>query len=162
MNAWHESNPKRYKVRVLDKDHKLMEGEIPGSDSTMDWADLDGQELRFRSEHRPQAQYLYYSYCVSMLRRSHHQGKHEEIPKDHLGRKFWGTPGAYLQRSYLLAFVEEIEAQDLLDGAEERGEEDNGADPAALIVANGQIRSAYRPRRDVTTIEWHKKSSGFD
>lgn len=71
-----------------------------------------------------------------MLRRCHHQGKHEEILKDHLGRKFWGTPGAYLRRSYLLAFVEEIGAQDILDGAEERDEEDDGEDPAALVVVN--------------------------
>lgn len=161
VKAWHESNPKRYKVRVLDRNQKLMEGEIPGSDPKMEWADLDGHELQFRSDHRPRARYLYYSYCVSMLRRSHHQGKHEEILKDHLGRKFWGTPGAYLRQSYLLAFVEEIGAQDLLAGAEEGGT-DNTADPAALVVANEQIRLAYRPRRDVTTIEWQKKSSTSD
>lgn len=96
-----------------------------------------------------------------MLRLAHHHGKHEEILEDHLGRKVWGTPGAYLRRSYLLAFVEETGAQDLLDGAEERGE-DNGADPAALVVANKQNQSAYRPRRDVTTIEWHKESKASD
>ena len=162
VDAWHKSALKRYQVRVLDKDHSLMQGEIPWSDPKMEWADLDGHELQFRSEHRPRARYLYYSYCVSMLRRSHHQGKQEEILKDHLGRKFWGTPGAYLRRSYLLAFVEEIGSQDILDGAEERGEEDNGEDPAALVVANEQIRSAYRPRRDVTTIKWQKRSSEYD
>ena len=97
-----------------------------------------------------------------MLRRSHHQGRHEEILKDHLGRKFWGTPGAYLRRSYLLAFVEEIGSQDILEGAEDRGEEDNGEDPAALVVANEQIRSAYRPRRDVTIIKWQKRSCEYD
>ncbi len=162
VNAWHKSGPKRYQLRVLDKNNSLMQEEIPGSDPKMEWADLDGQELQFRSEHRPRARYLYYCYCVSMLRRCHHQGKHEEILKDYLGRKFWGIPGAYLRRSYLLAFVKEIGAQDILDGVEERDEEDDGEDPAALVVANEQIRSAYRPRRDVTTIKWQRRSSEDD
>lgn len=139
VKAWHESDPKRYKVRVLGKNHNLMKGEIPGSAPQIEWADLDGRD---RSDHRPRARYLYYNYCVAMLRRAHHQGKHEEILIDHLGRKFWGTPGPYLRRSYLLAFVEEIEAQDLLDGVEEE-EGDNMADHAALVVANKQIQSAY-------------------
>lgn len=67
-----ESGPKRYKVRVLDKDHELLEREIPGSDPKMEWAGLDGHELQFRSEHRPRARYLNYEFCVSMLRRFHH------------------------------------------------------------------------------------------
>lgn len=57
---------------------------------------------------------------------------------------------------YLLAFVEEIRSQDILDGAEEGAEEDNGEDPAALVVANEQIRSTYRPRRNVTRSSKYK------
>lgn len=161
VKAWHESSPKRYKLRVLDETDKMMKESIPGTDTKIKWTDLDGRELQFRSNHRPRARYLYYSYCVSMLRRSHHQGHHETILQDHLGRKFWGTPGAYMRQTYLLAFVEEIGAQDLLDGAEE-GEGNGEADPTALVVANEQIRSACRPRQDVSTIEWHKKSSTSD
>lgn len=62
---------------------------------------------------------IYISHIVSMLRRSHHQGQHETILKDHLSRRFWGTAGAYLHQTYLLAFVEQVRAQDLLDGAKE-------------------------------------------
>lgn len=161
IKAWHESNPKRYKLRVLDTTDKMMEGRIPYTDPKITWPELDEREIQFRSDHRPRARYLYYSYCVSMLRRSHHQGQHETILKDHLGRKFWGTPGAYLRRTYLLAFVEEIGAQDLLDGAEE-GDENSEVDPTALVIANEQIRSACRRRQDVSTIEWHKNPSTSD
>lgn len=58
VNAWHEPGPKLYKVQVLDKDHELLEREIPGSAPKMEWADLDGHGLQFRSEHRPRARYL--------------------------------------------------------------------------------------------------------
>lgn len=130
---------------------------VPGSSPKTNWAQLDGRELGFLSDHRPRARYLYYSYCVAMLRRAHHQGEHEHIQKDHLGRKFWGTPGPYLRKAYLLAFVEEIGADDLMDGAKE-GEDDVETDPVALVAANDKIRSTYRPRRDMFTIEWQKRS----
>lgn len=42
----------------------------------------------------------------------------------------------------MLAFVEEIGADDLMDGAEE-GEEDVETDPTALLAANDLIRSTY-------------------
>ncbi len=153
IEAWHESILKRYKVRVLNRDDKEMTQFIPGSNPPKEWFKLDGDELIFLSDHRPRARYLYYHYCVSMLRRSHHQGEHEMILKDHLGRKFWGTPGAYLRRAYLLAFVEEIGSRGISDGAEEGGE-DSETDFAALIAANEQIRSTCRRRQDVSTIDW--------
>ena len=92
-----------------------------------------------------------------MLRRAHHEGEHENILKDHLGRGFWGTPGPYLRRAYLLAFVEEIGADDLLDGAEEGEADDVETDPAALLVANERIRSGYKPGRDMFTVDWKEK-----
>ena len=163
VDAWHKSALKRYQMRVLDKDHLHMHGEISGSDPKMEWADLDGHELQFRSEHRLRAQYLYYSYCVSLLRRSHHhQGKHKEILKDHLGSKFLGAPGAYLRRPYLLAFAEEIGSQGILDGAEERGEEDNGKILPASWSQMSRFDRLADPRRDITTIKWQKRSSEYD
>ena len=56
-------------------------------------------------------------------------------------------------KAYLLAFVVEIEADYLFDGAKE-GEEDVETDPAALLAANDKIRSTYRPRGDIFTVEW--------
>ena len=75
VREWHLSHPKRYKIRVLDKSHN------PKSN----WAQLDGRELGFVSDHRPRARYLHYIYCVAVLRRAYHQGEHEHIQKDQLG-----------------------------------------------------------------------------
>lgn len=52
-------------------------------------------------------------------------------------------------------FVEEIGADDLMDGADE-GEEDIETVAAALLVEYDKIRSTHRPRGDVFTIEWEK------
>ena len=43
--------------------------------------------------------------------------------KKKLGGKFWGTPGRYLPRNILLAFVKEMchEYEELLEGAAEEG-----------------------------------------
>lgn len=157
VKQWHLSQPKQYKIRVLEKRNKEMLEFVPGSYPKISWANLDGRELEFLTDHRPRVRYLYYAYCVAMLRRAHHQGEHKHILKDHLGRKFWGTPGPYLRRAYLLAFVEEIGADDLLDGAEEGEAEDVETDPAALLVANERIRSGYKPRRDMFTVDWKEK-----
>ncbi len=56
--AWHKSNPKQYKLRVLDKTDKMMGGRIPNTDPRITWTELDGRELQFRSDHRPRARYL--------------------------------------------------------------------------------------------------------
>lgn len=37
VKAWHKSDPKRYQLRVLDKNNSLMQEEIPGADPKMEW-----------------------------------------------------------------------------------------------------------------------------
>lgn len=100
VREWHLSHPKKNKIRVFDKNHKEMLEVIPGSNPKTNWAQLDGRKLQFLSDHQPRARYLYYAYCVTMLRRAHHQVEHEHILKNLLGRKFWGTPGPYLRKAY--------------------------------------------------------------
>lgn len=60
VREWHLSHPKRYKIRVLDKSYKEMLEVVPGSNPKFNWAQLDGRELGFLSDHRPRARYLYY------------------------------------------------------------------------------------------------------
>jgi hypothetical protein len=116
IREWHEMEAKPYRIRVVDPDDKLMKSAVvPGGERK--WTDLDGEELEFKSTARPRARYLYYHYCVAMLRRSWHRGEHATILKDELGRKLWATPGPYLRKKLLLAFAEEIGNQQLLEGA---------------------------------------------
>lgn len=155
IEAWHKSTAKRYKIRVLDRDAKMMKMFLPPSamkDKSMVWVDLDGQELQFLSSHRPRARYLYYHYCVQMLRRSYHKNEHEKILRDHLGKKFWGTPGPYLRKSYLLALVQEIGSDDFLDGAE-NPQETVEMDLTVLAAANDAVKASLGNRREISTKE---------
>lgn len=71
----------------------------------------------------PSQVYLYYAYCVAMLRRAHHQGEHEHNLEGLPGSEGFGELQAHTyERTYLLAFLEEIGADDLMGGAEEGGE----------------------------------------
>jgi hypothetical protein len=59
---------------------------------------------------------------LQVLRRAwrhNEQGKGELVLRDELGKPFWGTPGRYLPKSMLLAFVDELgqNYQELLQGA---------------------------------------------
>ena len=93
VDTWQASDPREYKVRVLNPTHTLMEQKIPGTDKT--WVELDNQRLQFKTNFRPRARYLYFAYCAAMLRRSF-GGHHLEVSRSELGKRFWGTPGRYM------------------------------------------------------------------
>ncbi|MCJ1470987.1 hypothetical protein MMC07_009635 [Pseudocyphellaria aurata] len=152
IKAWHESTAKSYKIRVIDRDAKPMKTFLPSPMQKKLWVDLDGQELQFLSSHRPRARYLYYHYCVTMLRLSYHKNEHEKILRDHLGKKFWGTPGPYLSKSYLLALVQEIGSEDLLDGAE-NPQEPVEVDFTVLAAANDAVKTSLKNRRGLSSKE---------
>lgn len=155
IEAWHKSTAKRYKIRVLDRDAKMMKLFLPPSamkDKSKAWVDLDGQELQFLSNHRPRARYLYYHYCVQMLRRLYYQNEHENILRDHLGKRFWGTPGPYLRKSYLLALVQEIGRDDFLDGAK-NPQETVEVNFTVLAAANHAVKTSLKNRREISTNE---------
>lgn len=70
--------------------------------------ELHGRSLQFRTEFRPAARYLYFAYCMSILRWQRH-----DVPgwwKDHLvgEAKFWATPGSYLRTSMLRRIAHQI------------------------------------------------------
>lgn len=74
----------------------------------MTCAALDGKHLQFRSTFRPRARYLYYSYCLQILRlafKERHQGK--ILREQELEKPFWGSPGEFVKK-YMLSFIEEV------------------------------------------------------
>jgi hypothetical protein len=78
-------------------------------------SDVDGMELKFRTEHRPAARVLYYHFVVSILRCRQYREPGWENPwiKLRTGQP-WPTPGRYLRQSMLLAL--ERTAGDLNEG----------------------------------------------
>jgi HNH endonuclease len=142
-NRWNNSNPREYKIRVLNPESAQMT-KLIGFDPSprRRWNDLDGQRLQFRSDYRPRARYLYFHYCTSILRRSWNQNQHWDLLKKELGQKVWATRGRYLSKSQLLGFVEELGHEvgpSLLRGAKDP-ESNVEADETALAAANDQIR----------------------
>ena len=141
IRTWHKMEPKEYKIRVVDSKRQEMQQYIsPSSQET--WNDLDGRRVTFfKSNFRPRARYLYFLYCVTMLRRSWTKEQPGSGLRDDLGKPYWGTTGHFMQKNLLMAFVEEMghEYEPLLEGAE--SEVDNMAPvETALAAANEQIK----------------------
>ena len=145
VNTWEASDPREYKIRVLNPGDVSMKRQIFGTDKL--WADLDNERMKFKTNFRPRARYLYFAYCAAMLRRSF-AGKNLETSKAELRKKFWGARGRYMRESMLLGFVEEMghDYEDLLEGAIE--EEDAVADITAIAAANTQIQETLKAEED--------------
>ena len=139
LDTWEASDPKEYKIRVLNPEHELMVLGVRGKT----WADLDNERLYFKTSFRPRARYLYYTYCAAMLRRSY-AGKHLDVSKSELRKRFWGTPGRYVLEGMLLGFVEEMghDYEHLLEGAIK--EEEAVPDSTAVAIANQGIQRSLK------------------
>ncbi|MCJ1261435.1 hypothetical protein MMC22_001299 [Lobaria immixta] len=113
----------KYQTRVLEPD------------------ELDGQPVTFKSSFWPRARYLYFQYCLTILRRSWVKDQPSVTLRDELGRLYWGTPGRFMRKNMLVAFVGELgyDYEVLLDGA--IGEADEpAAMKTALAAANDQFK----------------------
>lgn len=121
LKSWFKKPVREYKTVILDKSWKNLDLFIV-SGKTLRWKDLDGRKLVFRSDVRPAARYLYFHYCVQVLRAAwqlNAQSKADTILKGEHGKPTWATPGRYIPKNMLAAIVEEIghEYEDLLEGA---------------------------------------------
>ncbi len=142
---WHDDPSKPYKIRVVESNTDDMTKYIDDNKKT--WAELDDELVEFRTSFRPRARYLYFHYVCSMLRRAWKTPKKETVLVDQLGKKFWGTPGPYMRRAMLKAFVTEVghEFEDILEGAQS-DEDEEEQDDTALAVAAEQI--AFSNQKD--------------
>ena len=157
IQTWHANVEKRFRIRVEGTNEKAMQVQYSEGQSST-WAELDGQEVGFRTSARPRARYLYYHYCIAMLRRAWHKAEHTTVLRDELGRKYWGTPGPYLRRKLLLAFVEEVGNQELLEGAlpEDPADTEEGNDAVlgdlALLSASATLTLGNTPEMEAERI----------
>ncbi|PNP43707.1 hypothetical protein TGAMA5MH_04679 [Trichoderma gamsii] len=71
--------------------------------------ELHGRSLQFQNDFRPSSRYLYFAFCMSILRKQRH-----EVPgwwRDYLvdgPGKVWATPGTYLRTSTLRKLAHQI------------------------------------------------------
>ena len=145
VDTWEASDPREYKIRVLNPGHDSMTRLISGTDQI--WAELDNERLSFKTNFRPRARYLYFAYCAAMLRR-YFAGKRLETSRAELKRNVWGAPGRYMREGILLGFVEAMgqDFEHLLEGAIK--EEDAVADITAIAAANTHIQETLKAEED--------------
>ena len=142
LETWEASDPKEYKIKVLNPTHRSMKNvRILRRGKT--WAALDNERLQFKTDFRPRARYLYFAYCAAMLRRSL-AGNHLEVLSAELAKNCWGVPGRYMLEGMLLGFVEETGRgyEHLLEGAIK--EDGAVVDTLALAAANAHIQETLK------------------
>jgi hypothetical protein len=150
VQQWNSSEPKEYKVRILD--HKNPEvNKVIRPESAQTWKDLDGSNVEFRSAFRPWARYLYFNYCIQILRRA---WKAERSAAEQMRQEFkvgfWGTRGLYLPESMLRAFIEELGHgyEELSVGAIDDRATANPEDKSLLIALGSRQVNASQDEED--------------
>ncbi|KAF2795828.1 hypothetical protein K505DRAFT_239106 [Melanomma pulvis-pyrius CBS 109.77] len=141
LPLWEQTNPRNYKIKILDFEHPSI-NQVVVAEKT--WKMLDDHQLQFKNSFRPRARYLYFNYCVQLLRLSWKKGGQvKALPglKAEVGKGFWGTKGKYLPMNQLKAFVEELghEYDGLLDGGDDTVVKE-GDDDVLLAAIVGQVK----------------------
>jgi len=154
IDNWTRSEPKGYKTRIVNLTPRQLDKYLPCHEdenrslSQRTWRQLEDAPLQFRSDHRPRARYLYWRYCPTILRNSwrkpNHQRNNALLPE--FRKPFWGARSAYMKKSMLMAFVEEMghEYDDLLKGAAEDINDTVKPDTTALMAANEAIAWTFQ------------------
>ena len=113
--AWHQSEPKEYRIRFLDKPEmpKNPKETVPlyhrVYQPNLFWKDLDGRRLRFQGDARPKARYIYFHFLLNMLRFAwRKKSTATTILQPELGMPYWGTPGAYVRQGQLQGFMNQL------------------------------------------------------
>ena len=154
ISLWSNSEPKEYKLKIIDPTHPYAkEGIFRGKgERKLTWLDLDNRKVLFQNANRPRARYLYYHYCIQVLRRAWNMQMQGDVLKDELKKHFWGTPGRYIRYNMLRAFVEELghEYEQLLEAAMEDLDDatNHQSDPTLLGAAINQIERSVAPEED--------------
>ena len=156
-DEWTRAKIKNYKLRVLRPTDKSMKTALPGSRMNEEfgkdrryWHELDGQQVKFRTDFRPRARYLYWQFAVSLLRKAWQTQHRENNPlTEEFGKQFWGTRGKWIKKKHLLGFAEylghAVEWENLMEAAiEPDNEEDKRPDAGGVIVACNQLREVRR------------------
>ena len=109
-------------------------------DLELRWRDLHNRRLAFRSEFRPAARYLYFHYCILVIRAAwqlNQEYKAGGIVMKELGKPVWATPGRYIPENMLAAFVEELghEYEDLEGACRASGDPDLLLDTGARQIS---------------------------
>ncbi|KAL7624588.1 hypothetical protein AAE478_006155 [Parahypoxylon ruwenzoriense] len=151
VKDWEKTDPKEYKVMVLDNTENLKKKLAPvfvnPALNINSLEDLDGRRLQFRTTFRPCPRY----------KGTNGKGTDREVE---LWNRHWGTRGRYVKKNQLLGFVEHVgkdipsirSSSSLLGNAIEDVGEDVELDASLVaLITNSTIRqaSASLKRREI-------------
>jgi hypothetical protein len=116
VQLFNASEPKNYRWRIMDKDAAVLDEPIceagdEDSENDLFVRDLDGKRLHFKNDARPRARYLYFLFCVAVLKRAwkhEHRNVPDAVLKSQLGKGVWATLGGYMSKGFLSALATEI------------------------------------------------------
>ncbi|KAN0074034.1 hypothetical protein V8E54_007971 [Elaphomyces granulatus] len=144
IGVWIMKRPSEYKIRIIDPTWDMLDKPIQPS-GPRTWRDLQDKRVEFRNSFRPRARYLYFHYCIQMLRYAWQQRPEDALVtlKSEIGKPVWATPGRYMGKRMLKALVEELghDYQHLMQGQSCN----NRADPTILLeLATRQITATRK------------------
>ncbi|PLB53872.1 hypothetical protein P170DRAFT_396820 [Aspergillus steynii IBT 23096] len=151
LQEWIQKETRDYKTKIIDPAGLKMEKDIIAIGG-LKWKDLDGRKLQFKGDFRPAARYLYFHYCLQILRRAWRAGPGQHAAftlQEELGKPVWATPGRYIPRNMLLAFVEELGHRyydSIIIGATRR----RGRPGILMDAAAAQIANKEEDKEDVS------------
>ena len=147
VKEWHAKPIKEYKTRVLATDASMNEY-IPKTN--LRYRDLDERPLQFRSDTRPRARYLYFLYCMAMIRQAWATRSTEAL-KQNIGRQYWGTRGRYIQHGQLQEIVKEMgeDLEFLMEGAMEEGRSPDSDSKSLLLLASNLVTEDRKADNDL-------------
>ncbi len=101
-------------------------------------AQLDGRRLKFQTDFRPRARYVWWTFMNAVLQTAWRQKQNEKnVLRQEVAKatRYWGTRGRYVKKNMLRGFVDEL-GHDIESILENGIEEDDtgGADFDAVAV----------------------------
>lgn len=110
------------------------------------WHELYRQKVLFRGNFCLRARYLYFTYCMAILRKSWNKVQPTTTLSDKLGMPYWGSASQYIKKIIYQWFMQELGHiyEALLEGAISDSSNKERVGLVALKIANDQIKISVR------------------
>ncbi|CAI0643352.1 unnamed protein product [Colletotrichum noveboracense] len=130
LRDWEKSEVKEYKIIVIDPSHPTLTEEktLSFSQGIHSLLELHGRKLKFLTDFRPRARYIWWVFLVSVTvagwrTKNQNPDVANAITKEiRAGIRCWGTPGTYITRNVLESFIISIghDARSFVKGDEDQ------------------------------------------
>ncbi|KAF7560138.1 hypothetical protein G7046_g4011 [Stylonectria norvegica] len=157
VKEWEKMAVKDYKIVVINKKHKQATSTRLFTFEQMTiqtLGDLHGRKLVFKTDFRPRARYVWWTFLNTILRTAWIEQKagdentqHQEVRKP---TRYWGTRGRYVKQNQLHGFVDEIghDVESILEYGLEDGTQEPGIEAVGAMVQEAIVQSTEGETED--------------